>query len=152
MINSIKLVFLWFYLLFRPLLRGFLKLGQKYKNIFVGFLVRMKTLKFAFEINWPLERSFIWAQVVPLFFPILFFHTLAYQNNYDRKCTLTSKNTYLPNWFLTCLRLLFYQRLNCKKTRTKIAKKKVSIPSKLYIPSTINIWKKLPSTDWFLTE
>ena len=26
----------------------------KYKNIFVGFLVQMKTLKFAFEINWPL--------------------------------------------------------------------------------------------------
>ena len=32
-------------------------LGQKYKNIFVGFLVQMKTLKFAFEINWPLESS-----------------------------------------------------------------------------------------------
>ena len=34
---------------------GFLKLGQKYKNIFVGFLVQMKTLKFDFEIIWPLE-------------------------------------------------------------------------------------------------
>ena len=32
----------------------FMKLGQKYKNIFVGFLVQMKTLRFAFEINWPL--------------------------------------------------------------------------------------------------
>ena len=41
--------------MFRPLFnKGFLKLGQKYKNIFVGFLVQMKTLKFAFEINWPL--------------------------------------------------------------------------------------------------
>jgi hypothetical protein len=37
--------------LFLPLFKGFLKLGQKYKNIFVGFLVQMKTLKFAFEIN-----------------------------------------------------------------------------------------------------
>ena len=33
---------------------GFLKLGQKYKNIFIGFLVQMKSLEFAFEINWPL--------------------------------------------------------------------------------------------------
>ena len=31
-----------------------MKLGQKYKNIFVGFLVQMKTFKFAFEINRPL--------------------------------------------------------------------------------------------------
>ena len=27
------------------------RLGQKYKNIFVRFLVQMKTSKFAFEIN-----------------------------------------------------------------------------------------------------
>ena len=40
--------------MFRPLFKGFLKLGQNYKNIFVVFLVQMKTLKFAFEINWPL--------------------------------------------------------------------------------------------------
>ena len=30
-------------------------LGQKYKNILVGFLVQRKSLEFAFEINWPLE-------------------------------------------------------------------------------------------------
>ena len=38
----------WFHLFFeaRP--------GQKYKNMFVCFLVQMKTLKFAFEIYWPL--------------------------------------------------------------------------------------------------
>ena len=35
-------------------LTSFYRLGQKYKNIFVCFLVQMKTLKFAFEINWPL--------------------------------------------------------------------------------------------------
>ena len=29
----------------------FRELGQKYKNIFVQFLVQMKTSKFAFEIN-----------------------------------------------------------------------------------------------------
>ena len=28
--------------------------GQKYKNIFVRFLVQVKTVEFAFEINWPL--------------------------------------------------------------------------------------------------
>ena len=31
----------------------FRELGQKYENIFVWFLVQMKTSKFAFEINWP---------------------------------------------------------------------------------------------------
>ena len=50
--------------MFRPLFKGFLKpgkdlevpeLGQKYKNIFVGILVQMKSLEFAFEINWPLR-------------------------------------------------------------------------------------------------
>ena len=46
--NSIKLVF---YLLFQLHFNGFVKLGQKYKNIFVVFLVQMKTLEFAFEIN-----------------------------------------------------------------------------------------------------
>ena len=35
-------------------LTHFRELGQKYKNIFLRFLVQMKTLKFAFEINWPL--------------------------------------------------------------------------------------------------
>ena len=32
-------------------LTHFRELGQKYKNIFVGFLVQMKTSKFDFEIN-----------------------------------------------------------------------------------------------------
>ena len=57
MINSIKLVFQCFYLLFRPLFKGVLKLGQTYKNIFVGFLVHRKSLEFAFEINWPLPNT-----------------------------------------------------------------------------------------------
>ena len=35
-------------------LTSFYRLRQKYKNIFVRFLVQMKTLKFAFEIYWPL--------------------------------------------------------------------------------------------------
>ena len=38
-------------------LTHFRELGQKYKNIFVQFLVQMKTLNFAFEINWPLVVS-----------------------------------------------------------------------------------------------
>ena len=42
---------------FLPLFKGFLKLGQKYKNVFVGLSVQMKTLKFAFEINWPLIQQ-----------------------------------------------------------------------------------------------
>ena len=44
-------VFICFYFLFQPLFRGFLKLGQKYKNIFVVFVVQIKTLKFAFKVN-----------------------------------------------------------------------------------------------------
>ena len=42
MINSIKLVFQCFYLLFQTLFKGFLKLRQKYKNIFVGFWFKWK--------------------------------------------------------------------------------------------------------------
>ena len=34
----------------RKYFRGFQKPGQKYKNIFVRFLVQKKALKFAFEI------------------------------------------------------------------------------------------------------
>ena len=32
----------------------FIELGQNYRNILVQFLVQIKTLKFACEINWPL--------------------------------------------------------------------------------------------------
>ena len=35
-------------------LNSFKRLGQKSKNNTVGFLVQMRTRKFAFEINWPL--------------------------------------------------------------------------------------------------
>ena len=35
----------------------FQRLGQKYKNIYVRFVLQMKTLKSPFEINWPLEAS-----------------------------------------------------------------------------------------------
>ena len=38
-------------------LTHFRELGQKYRNIFVLFLVQMKTLNFAFEINWPLKST-----------------------------------------------------------------------------------------------
>ena len=34
--------------------RIYFMLGQKYKNIFVRFLVQMKTVEFVFEINWHL--------------------------------------------------------------------------------------------------
>ena len=54
MINSVKLVFQYFYLLFQPLFQGFLNLGQKYKNFFFGFIVQMKTLKFSFKNSWSL--------------------------------------------------------------------------------------------------
>ena len=73
-------------------LTSFYRLGQKYKNIFVHFLVQMKTLKSPFEIHWPL----------PCF----------YETNNQRslECDLTSKNSFLmppiskyfliqPNWF-----------------------------------------------------
>ena len=38
-------------------LTHFRELGQKCRNIFVWFLVQMKTLNFAFEIKWPLMRK-----------------------------------------------------------------------------------------------
>ena len=38
-------------------LTHFRELGQKYKNIFVRFLVQMKTSKFALEINWHLQSA-----------------------------------------------------------------------------------------------
>ena len=41
-------------------LTHFRELGQKYKNIFLRFLVQMKTSKFAFEINWPLVLTQSW--------------------------------------------------------------------------------------------
>ena len=40
-------------------LTHFRELRQKYKNIFVWFFVPMKTSKFAFKINWPLENIII---------------------------------------------------------------------------------------------
>ena len=45
MLNSIKLVFLCFYVLLPSLFRAFEKLGQKSVNNFVGFLVCEKTRK-----------------------------------------------------------------------------------------------------------
>ena len=70
----------------------------------------------------------------PSLFPHPFFSYLAYQNNYDRKCTLTSKNTYLPNWFLTSLRLLFLKsKIKLQNMKDKNCKEKVSIPFYLCI-------------------
>ena len=51
MIKSINLVFLCFYLLFRPLFRAFKKLGQKSVKKIVGFLEYEKTRKNSSEIN-----------------------------------------------------------------------------------------------------
>ena len=39
-------------------LTSFYRLGQKYENIFVRFLVQMKTLKSLFEINWPMGKIY----------------------------------------------------------------------------------------------
>ena len=49
LLSNIKICILFFDL------AHFIELGQKYKNIFVRFLVQMETSKFAFEIIWPLE-------------------------------------------------------------------------------------------------
>ena len=47
-LSSNIIMFILFYL------THFRELGQIYKNIFVRFLVQMKTSKFTFEIIWPL--------------------------------------------------------------------------------------------------
>ena len=39
-------------------LTHFRELGQNYRNILVRFLVQIKTLKFASQINWPLLRTY----------------------------------------------------------------------------------------------
>ena len=49
LINSIKLVFLCFYILFRPLFRVFLKLGQKYNIIFVRFFGSNENFRICFR-------------------------------------------------------------------------------------------------------
>ena len=54
MLNSIKLVFLCFYFLFRPLFKGFLEARSKKVKKFVGFMGYEKTRLFAFKIYWPL--------------------------------------------------------------------------------------------------
>ena len=53
--------------------KDFLKPGEKYKNIFVGSLVQMKSLEFAFEINRPLAKIrifFFWLIQNFLCFPL----------------------------------------------------------------------------------
>ena len=45
------IIYLSYIFLIWPLLEA----RAEYKNIFVGFLVQMKSLEFAFEINRPLE-------------------------------------------------------------------------------------------------
>ena len=49
-------------------LTHFRELGQKYKIIFVGFLVQMKTFKSAFEINWPLPKHLLTHFCLPIIF------------------------------------------------------------------------------------
>ena len=64
-------------------LTSFYRLGQKYKNILVHFLVQMKTLKIPFEINWPLTMSHqgqrkrkgsIWVSLDPITISFLEWH------------------------------------------------------------------------------
>ena len=62
-------------------LTSFYRLGQKYKNIFIRFLVQMKTLKFAYEIYWPLlfldyffRPWFANDKKIPLILEIPFWH------------------------------------------------------------------------------
>ena len=49
-------------------LTHFRELGQKYKIIFVGFLVQMKTFKSAFEINRPLPKHLLTHFCLPIIF------------------------------------------------------------------------------------
>ena len=51
--SNLMVCILFFYLTY---LR---EVAQKYRNIFVHFLVQMKTLKSASEINWPLASHYI---------------------------------------------------------------------------------------------
>ena len=50
---------IWGYLLYVYLIFSWplLEARAEIENIFVGFLVQMKTLEFAFEIKWPLHSN-----------------------------------------------------------------------------------------------
>ena len=62
----------------------FREVGQKYRNIFVRFLVQMKTSKSHIEINWPLGvlfatsifQSFCAAYVIKSLFSLVSYHDL----------------------------------------------------------------------------
>ena len=70
MINNIKLVFLCFYLLFRPLFRVFFEARAEIQKYIPSFLVRMKTLKICFRDLLTFEN-----------FRIQEFHALHLKNN-----------------------------------------------------------------------
>ena len=74
-------------------LAHFRELGQKYKNIFVWFMVQMKTSKYAFEINWPLDLAYIDLMCQPR--RCLYFTT--------HKCTITKS---LVRWGMKKTQLL----------------------------------------------
>ena len=52
----------WRILIILNIPHSFYRTGQKYKNIFIHFLAQMKTLKFAFEIYWPLHKEITYQQ------------------------------------------------------------------------------------------
>ena len=70
----------------------FKDLGQKLKNIFLQFLVKMKTSKFAFEIICPLE-TVKWNFVVSLK-NLKFIELLSYLHKQTLNCIFESAHTF----------------------------------------------------------
>ena len=68
-------------------LTSFYRLGKKYKNSFVPFLVQIKTFKSPFEINWPLDDFWLYHRTW-IFYPAKCFAS---------ECTTNS--TALPSFF-----------------------------------------------------
>ena len=81
-------------------LTSFYRLGQKYKNILVHILVKLKTLKSPFEINWPLVTEGGRPQVYsPLSSSASFLETHCFWLPHGKSCqnwsrTLHSTNTW----------------------------------------------------------
>ena len=97
-----KNIFVFLLLHFFFDLTSFYRQGQKYNNIFVHFLVQMKTWKSPFEINWRLPISsnvFRWTMSIFFFVAVLCFSFFVTSPNWIIFGTSAFTSGY---YFLTC--------------------------------------------------
>ena len=83
-------------------LDSFQRLGQKYRDIFVHFLVQRKTSEYAFEINWPIV-------VVPPFF-------------IGNRYSLTFLHVSKPQYFFSNLNYNCFNSLDIRNLQEQVKK------------------------------